>query len=155
MSAFADLPKLALSIRQPWASAIVHSVKDIENRTWSHPTRGFICIHASRWTQKNFTEDSEDFWSLVSQRGIAAKLPKIENNHFGAIIGIAEIVDCVARSSSPWFVGRYGFVLANAQPIQPIPVNGVLGFFEWRDRVITAGSRQAFSPSPTSQGSLL
>jgi hypothetical protein len=29
----------------------------------------------------------------------------------GGIVGQAEIVDCVARSASPWFCGPYGFVL--------------------------------------------
>lgn len=150
-----DLPKLALSVRQPWASAIVHGVKDIENRDWSTETRGFVCIHASRWTHKNFAEDTNDFWSLVSDRRITAELPKINNEHFGAIIGVAEIVDCVRRSSSPWFVGRYGFVLAKAMPVDPIPVNGQLGFFDWRDRVIhRSGSVAAKAPS-TGQGSLL
>lgn len=37
-----DLPEFALSIRQPWAWAIVYAGKDIENRTW--PTNS-----APRW----------------------------------------------------------------------------------------------------------
>lgn len=28
---------------------------------------------------------------------------------FGAIIGEVDIVDCVTKSQSPWFVGKYGF----------------------------------------------
>lgn len=33
-----DLPPLALSIRQPWAWAILCAGKDIENRSW--PVQG-------------------------------------------------------------------------------------------------------------------
>ena len=49
----------------------------------------------------------------------------------GAIIGEADIIDCVTWSNSPWFVGPYGFILQN--PIlydKPIPYKGRLGFFE-------------------------
>ncbi len=38
---------------------------------------------------------------------------------------------CVIESKSPWFVGKYGFMLAN--PIlydKPIPCRGQLGFFK-------------------------
>ena len=38
----------ALSIKQPWASLIVHHGKDIENRTWPTKIRGRIAIHASK-----------------------------------------------------------------------------------------------------------
>ncbi|MFL6864136.1 MAG: hypothetical protein ACJ8DZ_14170 [Allosphingosinicella sp.] len=41
----ADLP--ALSIRQPWAHAILHLGKDIENRGRCHRHRGLTLIHAS------------------------------------------------------------------------------------------------------------
>lgn len=30
----------ALSVRQPWAWAIVHAGKDVENRNWPTPHRG-------------------------------------------------------------------------------------------------------------------
>jgi hypothetical protein len=29
----------AITIKQPWASLIVHGIKDIENRTWSCPKK--------------------------------------------------------------------------------------------------------------------
>jgi hypothetical protein len=61
----------------------------------------------------------------------------------GCIVGKVDIVDCVtansgvAASRSPWFFGRYGFVLAN--PIAfaaPIPCKGALGFFTVPDEVL-------------------
>ena len=36
----------ALTIKQPWAWAIVAGHKDVENRSWSTPYRGWIVVHA-------------------------------------------------------------------------------------------------------------
>jgi hypothetical protein len=46
---------------------------------------------------------------------------------FGGIIGRAEIVDCVKRSDSPWFMGMFGFVLCHACKLPFIPNKGTLG----------------------------
>ena len=35
---------IALTIRQPWAWAILHASKDIENRGWSTNFRGRFCL---------------------------------------------------------------------------------------------------------------
>lgn len=50
----------------------------------------------------------------------------------GGIIGVADVVDCVEICESDWFVGKYGFILANQRPVPFIPVKGALGFFDWR-----------------------
>lgn len=47
----------------------------------------------------------------------------------GGVVGVAEIVDCVAASPSKWFMGEYGFVLRNVEPLEFMPVAGALGFF--------------------------
>jgi hypothetical protein len=36
----------ALTIRQPWAWAIIYAGKNIENRSWNTKLRGTIAIHA-------------------------------------------------------------------------------------------------------------
>jgi len=35
-----------LTIRQPWAWAIIHCGNDIENRSWSTKHRGRLLVHA-------------------------------------------------------------------------------------------------------------
>ena len=117
----------ALSIKQPWAWLIVHGYKDVENRTWPTKFKGRIYVHAG----KSF--DHEGFHWLFDHRIL---LPG--NSYFGSadyycggIVGEVDIVDCVTESKSPWFVGKYGFVLANAVAYEkPIPYKGKLGFFE-------------------------
>lgn len=48
----------------------------------------------------------------------------------GHIVGSVEIADCVTSSASPWFFGKFGFVLVN--PIafpRPVLCRGSLGLF--------------------------
>ncbi len=131
-----DLPKLALSIRQPWAWAIMHAGKGVENRDWATKYRGQICIHAAKaCSKKDYLEAVEFIQSI----GIEWPLD-VNTLDRGGIIGTAELVDCVSASESPWFFGKYGFVLKNPKATQFIPVNGKLGFFDWRKSITIATS---------------
>lgn len=48
----------------------------------------------------------------------------------GGIVGVATIIDCVTSSDSKWFMGKYGFVLADAKPLPFVPCKGQLNFFD-------------------------
>lgn len=134
-----DLPERALSIRQPWAWAIINAGKDIENRDWFTRFRGPVCIHASKGMTNREWDEAMDFIDrafpvpLASQTGRRRSATGSLDAKRGGIIGVAEIVDCVEASASPWFFGRYGFVLSNVRPVEFIPVKGELGFFKWRN----------------------
>lgn len=151
------LPSLALSTRQPWAHAIVKGWKDIENRNWNTSYRGPICIHASAFTRSKLEADFDDYREVI-EIGVMppadhemARLA-VEDLAFGAIIGVANIVDIRLSHPSPWFFGRYGFVLAEARMLaEPILVKGALGLFDWRQRQI--GSAVA-TKAPPAQRSL-
>lgn len=123
------IPKMALSIRQPWAWAIVHGGKDIENRDWATRFRGPVAIHAAKGVGKQEYADAASFIAAVTGR-----VPDVVDR--GGIIGVAEIADCISESDSPWFFGRYGFVLKNVRPVTFIPVKGALGFFDWRKQLV-------------------
>ena len=47
----------------------------------------------------------------------------------GGIVGMVHLVDCVCSSSSRWFVGPWGFILAHASPVQFHPYRGSRGIF--------------------------
>lgn len=133
------LPKFAISIRQPWAWAIINAGKDIENRDWSTMFRGPVCIHAAKGMTKREHQEAnyaiQGIVGVVDQRWLDlwhGVTPAPYRLDFGGIIGTAEIVDCVEASNSPWFFGRYGFVLRNVQPVEFIPCKGALGFFKWQ-----------------------
>lgn len=112
----------ALSIMQPWAYLICIGVKPIENRTWWTAFRGPVLIHAGKKFDRGFD------WEWAIARGA----PDLRYGYFdmGGIVGIANLTDCVPQSSSPWFVGPYGFVMENAQQLPFLPYRGALGFFE-------------------------
>lgn len=124
-----DLPQKALSIRQPWAWAIINAGKDIENRSWPTKFRGPVCIHAAKG-DGTWSEWDEAVWFVEGTMGHVPPLRSMITK--GGIIGTAEIVDCVNAIESPWFFGPYGFVLRNVQPVEFIPVKGALSFFDWR-----------------------
>lgn len=104
-------PQVALSIRQPFSHHILHGDKDVENRDWRTHFRGLLLIHAGlKVEDKEFCEKH--------------KCPT------GAIVGMVEVVDCVTEMDSPWFYGKYGFVLQNPIVLEPIPCKGKQGFFK-------------------------
>jgi hypothetical protein len=116
----------ALSIRQPWAWAILHSTKRVENRDWPTQFRGRVLLHAS----KGCTRDEYDEAAWAIGGGING-VPPLADLPRGAIVGAATITDCVSESSSPWFCGPYAFVLADVVALpEPIPCKGALGFWD-------------------------
>lgn len=126
------IPKLALSVRQPWAWAIIFAGKDIENRSWQATNhglrwRGRIAIHAAKGMSR---EEYEDAYSFM--REISVECPAAADLRRGAIIGSVEVVDVVNESDSSWFFGPRGIVMRNPEVWTPIPCVGQLGYFEWR-----------------------
>lgn len=111
----------AISIRQPWSWRIINNGKDIENRNWPTKFRGPVLLHAAKGVDPLDREEVRE-----------------ENMPLGGIVGWCEITDCVTESDSPWFFGKYGFVLDNVRPLPFIPCKGALGFFtpDIRDTVI-------------------
>ena len=110
----------ALSIQQPWAWAILHAGKDVENRMWKTGYRGTILIHTGKLYDKIGHSYIEDVLGI--------QIP--DNLPVGGIYGKVDIIDCVTHSTSRWFNGLYGFVLANPKPFPFTPYKGSLGLFD-------------------------
>jgi hypothetical protein len=107
-----------LTIRQPWAWAIIFEGKDVENRSWNTLFRGNLAIHAA-------VTYKADAWL---PRGVVPPPP--EDLAFGAIIGVVTLADVVTSSRSRWFAGEYGFVLRDPRPLaRPIKCKGRLGLW--------------------------
>ena len=147
----------AISEKQPWASLIVHGIKDVENRTWPCPRKYIgkrVLIHSSGSHGKKFKvnltdEQTNAAFATIAKECMFGSLP------FGSIIGSVEIVDCVINHPSIWaektesytagmnsklhedITGKkviYNWVLAN--PIlfsEPIPAKGKLSFWEYEN----------------------
>ena len=120
----------AISIKQPWASLIAHSIKDIENRTWKCPQKYIgqrVLIHASKaavgWRDGPLNFRQRD---VTREHGFS-----FENLPKGAIIGSVVIADCIKNHPSVWAEkGVWNWVLKDAvlfdKPI--LDVRGKLGF---------------------------
>jgi hypothetical protein len=126
-----DLPELALSVRQPWAWAIIYGGKDIENRSWQAVNhglkrRGRIAIHAAKGMTRDEYEDAADW---IKRCG--AICPEPADLFRGGIIGSVEVIDVVSESNSLWFFGPRGLVLQDPHPCDFVPAVGQLGYFKW------------------------
>ncbi|WP_303832304.1 ASCH domain-containing protein [Asticcacaulis taihuensis] len=137
------IPRLALSVRQPWAWAIVHGGKRLENRTQAavkHMTyRGPIAIHASLGMTQL------EYWHAAGfmMEKLNLDCPKPHELARGGIIGTARVVDVIKASDSPWFFGPRALVLEDVQPVPFIACKGALGFFDWRKGAIFDGQPEA------------
>jgi hypothetical protein len=82
----------ALSLRQPWATLLVHGLKNVEVRRWHSDRRGRILIHASRRS-----DDRPEAWALVpAELRRSAQL-------VGGIIGAGKLTGCVSYRSREAF----------------------------------------------------
>lgn len=121
----------SISIRQPWAWAIIHGGKDIENRTWHTNYTGTILIHAG----KKFDHDGYK-WLVDNRVIVQYDIPTPDQYQMGGIIGISNITGCVSRSQNPWFFGPYGFKMADSSPVKFVPLRGRLGLFNVPDELV-------------------
>src|SRR5262245_1579965 len=115
----------ALTVRQPWAWAIVAGHKDIENRSWATKYRGTLYIHAA--SQLADETSLRQFEALCQRVGIPC--PDYASLPLTAIIGSVRVVDCLDTHESPWAEGPKCWVLTNAESIKPRIMRGSLGLW--------------------------
>lgn len=145
----------AISLWQPWATAMAIGLKSIETRHWSTNIRGLIAIHAAKQ------------WQLP-EREWAAELaarhdaPAIANPPLGRIVATGKLV-AVKRTEDLWSTisetersfgnyepRRFGWIFEDvvALPI-PIPFKGAQGFFDIPDELLALAANmtaEGFNP---------
>ena len=137
----------AISIRPPWAWAILNAKKDIENRTWRTKILGTVAVHASQTMRRSEYAEALRKIKTVSPR---VKVPPYESMSRGAIIGVVDIVGCEPTTKSKWHArGHYGFLLANPRALRrPVPCKGSLSFWEVPENIAKRISRELKSRRP-------
>jgi|PlaIllAssembly_1097288.scaffolds.fasta_scaffold363432_2 hypothetical protein len=121
----------AISLKQPYAWAVIFGGKDIENRTWNTKYRGELAIHASSSALKDY------WWPRGTPKPLSGDLRS------SVIIGVVDLVDVVEKSRSKWFGGPYGFVLKNPKPLrEPISYKGALNIWPLPPKIIRAIVKQ-------------
>lgn len=128
----------ALTVKQPWAHAIIHLGKDVENRSRPTKQRGQLYIHAG----KTHSQEGIDF---LRARG---QWPASTVGTLGMVIGTVDVIDChhaddcvqvdtdhaVSRCSTWAMPGHFHWVLANPRPLAtPFPIQGKLGIWNFGD----------------------
>lgn len=160
-----------LTVRQPWAWAIVHGGKDVENRTRSlGPYRGTVAVHVSQRPMP-----PGEPWSIASAAGMDTDRYTGDDLHLGHVLGVVDLVDVHQHSSrvgcwrradvlgwvpadgsnaaddgweprhcSPWAMpDHHHLVLANPRPLAaPIPARGRLGLWRPDDALAAAIDQQ-------------
>lgn len=117
-----------LTVRQPWAWAIVHSAKRIENRSWSTPYRGPVLIHAGKLRSRR---EYEELVGYLRKKIGRARIPSFDEIESGGIVGCADIVDVRPNGSRPknqWAAsGAFGWRLARVRELPFVELTGRLG----------------------------
>lgn len=158
----------ALTVKQPWAWAIAHGGKTVENRSRGAAWRGTLLIHAgASWSARG---DSDPRVLAAWQ---AAGLPTVEGRvsmwpkhaPLGVVVAVAELVDSHpdAGCCRPWGESEYAegagrlrtavhhLVLEDVRPLpRPLQVRGALGL--WRppaDLVDVALAEVGLAPKET------
>jgi hypothetical protein len=118
----------AFSTRQPWAWAIVHAGKDIENRAAAQrfaPAVGQrVAVHASSFVPKAAYADAMAFMA-----GLGVDCPPLEELELGGVIGSVIVRAIVSASASPWFEGLGGLALSDPEPLPFRAAKGNAGLF--------------------------
>lgn len=133
-----------LTVRQPWAWAIIHGGKDVENRVRNiaGDYRGPVAIHAALTDDRTAIESwpSGAAWPGPVTRGAILGVVDLTGVHVcQSHREDSDVPDCVnsgtplAMTCSPWADFRRGesvhhLKFANPRPLsEPIPFKGALG----------------------------
>lgn len=144
----------ALSLWQPWASAIALGRKRIETRHWSTAYRGPLLIHAAKrpMSRDEIVWFNNDFGLLyeVQAMGFFHATDMANQLPYGAIVAACQLVDVIPvetildlgdytptpnaeRLWGDYSAGRFAWVLRDIVAIDPIPATGHQGLWDFDD----------------------
>src|SRR5262245_5440028 len=125
----------ALTLQNPWAWAVFHAGKNLENRWRPTSYRGPLLIHVGKSRQ-----GLERFLPGELLCPGCPPLPDFSQLVFRAVLGVVEVVDCLKVKEcedNPWAVGPYCWVLENPRLLkEPLPFSGQQAFFDVPDHLL-------------------
>lgn len=125
-----------LTICQPWAWAILHAGKTVENRTWKTNYRGPLLIHAGK--SRKWLDELQAQGEL-SGPVLPNGTPVPDGLVFGAILGVVNVVGCVPFeevADDPFASGPWCWQLANPQAFdEPVRYSGKQMLFDVPDEI--------------------
>lgn len=142
----------AISLWEPWGSAIALGLKKIETRHWSTKYRGPLAIHCAK------TREHADFIRdpLVAAFFHEVGIYRESQLAFGKVVAVCTLVDVVTtdvlatmageitakeEAFGNYDLGRFGWKLANVKRLeQPFEHRGAQGFFNVPDELLPSVS---------------
>ena len=126
-------PLRAISLWQPWATAVAIGIKPDETRHWSTSYRGELAIHAA----KRWTREEREFASVERALGrLPARLP------LGAVVAVVTLLDVRPADERAFEItaqhrlwgnyapGRFAWLLGNVRELrEPVGCAGRQSFF--------------------------
>lgn len=129
----------ALSLWQPWATAVAIGAKQIETRSWWTPHRGELAIHAAL---RNDHPDQLGIWSWKACDALReAGYETFESLPFGAIVATCRLTEVIhaddvadlsdqEKALGDYKVGRYAWIFEDIRQLpEPIRWRGAQGLF--------------------------
>ncbi|MGW5636676.1 hypothetical protein [Streptomyces sp. NPDC003832] len=124
----------ALTIRQPWAGAIAHQSKRVENRSWKLPAKyegARILIHAGAQLDRQ----AQVYGPHLGVYGAVVAVATLTGCHFDTGAQV-----CCSYWAQP---GLYHWELADVIALpEPVAARGALGFWTPGDDVLAAVEMQ-------------
>lgn len=125
-------PVKALTVRQPYADAIMRQWKRYEIRTQRTKYRGEFVVHSA----KVRIPTNVALEIIYAQAGVS-----LDSLAYGCGLGVARVVDCVPYSElvlsdrervlcPPWGLWAYALEVVEVWET-PVPAKGQLGFWRW------------------------
>ena len=127
-----------LTIKQPYASLIAEGIKRYEFRTWKTNYRGDFLIHAGKGVDKEAMKRLA-FLNLDYPQGcILAKVTlsdcvQVDEDFRDKLRQENSVVYAGVIEDKTW--QGYGFQLNDIQKIEPVFINGKLGFWEYNEKI--------------------
>ncbi len=118
---------MAISLHEPYATAMRRNWKKNETRHWPIKYRGPLLICAAKKIDPDYMDTAELY-------GIRDKL------HFGMAVALVDLIECVTtdlvlfhgqeREWGNYTSGRFAWITDNLRVIEPFPVKGQQGLFK-------------------------
>lgn len=100
-----------LTVRQPWAAAIIAGLKTVEYRSWATRYRGPLLIHAAAVRAR--PADLAEYSTIDAARLV-----------YSAILGVVDVVDMEEDACG------FGWLLENPRPLAvPVACRGALSLW--------------------------
>lgn len=140
----------ALTVHQPWATALAVGMKQYETRSRITNHRGEIAIHAGKtFNEEVFEQLSGLAFENHMELPLARRWSGAQPQDFptGSVLAVGELTDCILmdedliasisdqeRSLGHWEPGRYAYKIENVRLLpEPVSARGKQGLWEWDD----------------------